>query len=381
MRLGIRISHTEFIGDVVRIAPNELVFITPEAYTGKFGDENESLRLLTSHHQDIYASVSQGRPCFIKSDMLEMGEKYEGLASERDVGKHRAARKQLAPAFSQKALLAYQARIHDFANQLILKFEEEAAGGQVFDIVPWFERITTDIGGAIALNHDLNNVRHGMFWIPKLSERLTSALRIPLQEVPSYDADIRPRIVGKHNPILASLLGVGKWTTIRVIFRRFPMISWLSYLFLSPKTALSYYRGYRLSTKLIEDRVRRRHEDKQPDYLGHFIGKSGTLPPKGFLVSQAAHLIFDHFESSSVLSAAFYFLTTNKQALKKLQDELRRNFRSLDEITDDALSKLSWIHAIIEETLRCHTNVPYGLPRISPGHTIDGNFIPKGVRL
>ncbi|QPG96708.1 hypothetical protein C2857_005056 [Epichloe festucae Fl1] len=261
-------------GDVVRIAPNEVVFFTPEAYTG--------------------------RPAFVKSDMLDLGEKYEGLASERDVEQHRAARKQLAPAFSPRALKAYQPKIHRHTDLLLEKLEDMSETRDGFNIVP-----------------------------------------------------------------------VRQWTTIRMVFRRFPLISWLSYLLLPPNVALSYVRAHRLSSKIIEERVKGRDDAKELDYLAQFVREGGLLPPKEFLVSQAVHLIFDHFESSSVLSAAIYFLTTNEGPMSKLQGELREKFHSLDEMTDDSLRELPWLHAVIEETLRLHTNVPYGLPRISPGHMID----------
>ncbi|TQV95677.1 hypothetical protein V2A60_000863 [Cordyceps javanica] len=313
------------IGDVVRIAPNELVFITPEAYT------------------DIYTSSLNGRPAFVKSDMLDMGEKYEGLASERDIDKHRAARKQLAPAFSPRALREYQPKVHEQVDQFLSKLEEIPADKTGFNIVPWFERIATDLGGLIAVNHHFNNVRDG-----------------------------------KNHAILESILGVGKWTTVRVVFRRFPLISWMSFLLLPPKLAFSYIRAHRLSTKLIEQRVEARHEQKQLDYLAQFVPENDILPPKEFLVSQVGHLVFDHFEASSVLSAIFYFLTTHDGVMSKLQNELRQKFQKLDDMTDDALREVDWLHAVIEETLRIHTNVPYGLPRISPGYTIDGNYVPKG---
>lgn len=82
-----------------------------------------------------------------------------------------------------------------------------------------------------------------------------------------------------------------------------------------------------------------------------------------------------------MLSAVFYFLTTNNEAMTRLQTELRNTFASIDEMTDEALRELPWLHAILEESLRIHTNVPYVLPRISPGHTIDGNYVPEGVSL
>jgi len=60
----------------------------------------------------------------VKSDLLDTGDKYEGLASERDIDKHRAGRKQLAPAFNPRALKQYQPTIHEHVDELIRKFED-----------------------------------------------------------------------------------------------------------------------------------------------------------------------------------------------------------------------------------------------------------------
>ena len=68
---------------------------------------------------DIYTSTINGRPAFVKSDLLDTGDKHEGLASERDIDKHRAVRKQLAPAFSPRALKQYEPTIHSHVDELV----------------------------------------------------------------------------------------------------------------------------------------------------------------------------------------------------------------------------------------------------------------------
>lgn len=184
-----------------------------------------------------------------------------------------------------------------------------------------------------------------------------------------------------NHPILESLLRIGHWATFRNVMRRFPLLYPLSYVLLPPKVALSYIAAHKTSKKLIRSRVENRQDQKQLDYVSQFLKDESAIPSDGFLVSQAGHLILDHFESSSVLSAGFYFLTTNPEAMGRLQTELRGTFQSFGDITEDVLQDLPWLHAIIEEIIRIHTNVPYGLPRISPGITVDGHHIPKGVSL
>ncbi|KAL8383419.1 hypothetical protein RB595_006937 [Gaeumannomyces hyphopodioides] len=315
-------------GDVVRIAPNELVFVTPKAYT------------------DIYTGTINGRPAFVKSDLLSTGDKYEGLASERDIDKHRAARKQLSPAFSPRALRQYEPVVNSHVDDFASKLESLGTGPQGVDVSLWFERAACDLGGAITLGHSLSNVQSGV-----------------------------------NHPILESLIRIGHWGTLRNVMRRFPLLYPLSYLLLPPKVALSYLAAHGAAKKLVRERVAGRHEDrKQLDYMAQFIGDGSGAPPPpdGFLVSQAGHLILDHYESSSVLTAGFYFLTTNPECMTRLQAELRRKFTSYGDITEEGLRDMPWLNAVIEEILRLHTNVPYGLPRISPGYMVDGHYVPKG---
>ena len=68
--------------------------------------------------------------------MLETGDKYEGLASESDIDKHRAARKQLAPAFSPKALRQYEFTVHAHVDEFVHKLESSPATREGVNIVP-----------------------------------------------------------------------------------------------------------------------------------------------------------------------------------------------------------------------------------------------------
>ena len=186
---------------------------------------------------------------------------------------------------------------------------------------------------------------------------------------------------GKNHPILESLLHIGHWATFRNVMRRFPLLYPLSYILLPPKVALSYITAHATSKKLIRTRVVNRHDHKQLDYMAQFLKDETAIPSDGFLVSQAGHLILDHYESSSVLTAGLYFLTTNPDAMARLQTELRGTFKSYGDISEGLLKELPWLNATIEEIIRLHTNVPYGLPRISPGYTVDGYYVPQRGRV
>lgn len=62
-------------------------------------------------------------------------------------------------------------------------------------------------------------------------------------------------------------------------------------------------------------------------------------------------------------------------------EEIRGAFTSYGEIDGISTDRLPYLKAVIEEGLRAYPVVPFGLPRESPGETVDGVFVPKGVCL
>ncbi len=74
------------------------------------------------------------------------------------------------------------------------------------------------------------------------------------------------------------------------------------------------------------------------------------------------------------------FLLQTPEAYKKLKNEIREHFESYDDITVAKAQKLPYLQAVILEGLSIHPPGSYGFPRISPGATVDGMWIPKGVR-
>lgn len=87
--------------------------------------------------------------------------------------------------------------------------------------------------------------------------------------------------------------------------------------------------------------------------------------------------------TATLLSAATYYLTTHPDILTKLNDEVRSTFTTEDEIDMISVSKLLYMLAILNESLRMFPPVVNGIPRlIGPGgDTIIGQYIHEGVIL
>ncbi|KAK7993583.1 hypothetical protein PG989_006964 [Apiospora arundinis] len=71
-------------GSAVRIAPNELAFFTPQAFT------------------DIYLPQHKNMEDFVKTDFQNRGKNLGGLTWEEDPVRHREVARQMAPAFSSR---------------------------------------------------------------------------------------------------------------------------------------------------------------------------------------------------------------------------------------------------------------------------------------
>lgn len=88
--------------------------------------------------------------------------------------------------------------------------------------------------------------------------------------------------------------------------------------------------------------------------------------------------------TATFLSGAVYYLCHYRQALQKLQNEMRNTFSTIESINSKDLLKCAYLNAVVEEGLRIYP--PAGaahLSRIVPkgGCEISGRFIPGGVRL
>lgn len=86
--------------------------------------------------------------------------------------------------------------------------------------------------------------------------------------------------------------------------------------------------------------------------------------------------------TATTLSAVFYFLLKDPQQIQKLQQELRRRFKNLDEVNGNALLKLPFLNGCIQEALRLLPPANgKGTNRTSPGAFVDGIYVPSGVNV
>ena len=80
------------------------------------------------------------------------------------------------------------------------------------------------------------------------------------------------------------------------------------------------------------------------------------------------------------MAAMTYYLLKSHESHEKLKQEIRTRYKTLDEINIASTSQLPYLQAVIKEGLRIFPANSQGLPRRSPGISIDGTWVPDGVR-
>ena len=85
--------------------------------------------------------------------------------------------------------------------------------------------------------------------------------------------------------------------------------------------------------------------------------------------------------TATTLAGATYLLLTHPEVLERLQREVRSAFKNAEEIDIASVNRLSYMLAVLNESLRMYPPVTSNLVRVVPdrGATIAGRFVPGGV--
>ncbi|KAH6962312.1 cytochrome P450 [Ilyonectria sp. MPI-CAGE-AT-0026] len=312
-------------GDVVRIAPNELSFANPDTY------------------REIYAHASKGRKPFLKSKFYHQANVPPNVFTALDPQEHQRQRRYLANGFSTQALREQEPVIHKYVNLLLEQIGKLGGpGSKGVNMTEAFHWVSFDIIGDLAFGE-------------------------------SFDA-----VAQAHtHPWISLVSDAGKTVVLEDILNRAPRIRFML-PFIMPKV----YERAREHSILTEEKGKKRLElgldGGNKDFFAQVLRKGAISGEE--LVNQAITLLIAGSETTSTsMAATTNYLLRNPDVLRKLQAEVRGAFSSLEDITGDATAKLSYLVATIEEGLRIFTPLPTSPPRLSPGATVDGHYIPHGT--
>ena len=322
--------HEKF-GEVVRVAPDELSFTDPAAW------------------RDIYPRNFL-RPHEYKDK--PPGKAAENLisASEPD---HARFRRIMAPAFSEKSVCEQEVMITKHVNLLIQKLKGLTKDGPVqntavVDLLKWLNYATFDIIGDFIWSSSFGCLDQGIShpWIEVIAQ-----FKVAL-------------IVGafKFYPPLDKILN-----------------------FITPKSAMAdLWMIWKTTENKISQRLALSVERK--DVISYMVAGSDADPSHHMSLEEleinSMLLVVAGSESvTTVLVGAIHWLVRTPAVLQNLVREVRTAYPKEEDITGASLSKLNYLNAVIQETLRLCPTIPDGMRRQVPigGAPVAGHLLPEGT--
>lgn len=195
--------------------------------------------------------------------------------------------------------------------------------------------------------------------------------------------DIFPDMLPGSKNVFGGVKVIGKFIAIRQL----PFMPWL----LPKLIPASARRKQREHEKYSSDRVDRRlaRDPERPDIWTEVLRRSDDgmgnatagMSLAEMHANAAVFMMAGTETTATLLSGLTYYLLVNPDKLAKLVAEVRGHFTSEKNITVDALAKLPYLNACIDEGLRMYPPVSGGLPRKVPaeGATIAETWVPGNV--
>lgn len=330
--------HDQY-GDVVRIAPTEVSFISGEtAWQDIYG-------FRTGKHKNTGAYAK---------DETWFPKPLNGVYSIIVAGEadHARLRRNLSHAFSDKALRSQEPLIMGYVDLLIHRLQELAEQAKEVDIMRWYNYTTFDIIADLSFGEPLYCLRDSR----------------------------EHKWVGM---VFKSIMGLSV-ISIRnkyALFRWYDRARGLFEDTQAPNRARKdfFLKSRAMVTKRLET------ETNRPDFFSFILAnqeKDNRALTRDEMDSNATvFLVAGSETTATTLSGTTYLLLKNPAAYARLADEVRAAFTSSKDITIDAVNNLPYLLATLQEGLRYYPPVPTGFPRVVPGHgqQISGHYVPGGT--
>ncbi|KKY13365.1 putative cytochrome p450 [Diplodia seriata] len=322
----------ERYGEVVRLGPDRLSYISPQAW------------------KDIYGHRTGGRKengkdtRFYEPDLN--GERH--LVSEGDIQEHGAVRRIFSNAFSDRALKLQEPLIKGYADQMIANMyrtiKADAAGK--LGMVKLYNCATFDITGDLTFGEPLGLLEQS-----------------------------------EYTPWVKAVYGNIKAQHMTRMRLEYPLLGKLCSLWLPRGLGEQMMLHFRHAYARVDRRLEKGVNGK-PDIWSLVLEKhKGRLSVGKMHANSSLFMIAGTETTATLLSGLTYYLLRNRDKMDRATGEVRA--LGEDELTVERLPRLPYLNACFEEALRMYPPVPIGLPRETPagGNVICGEWVPEKTRL
>lgn len=325
----------ERYGPVVRVAPDELSFIDPEAWKDIYSNRNI--------HKDATwtGNEEKDHPISIVST---------------DEATHLRNRRALTGAFTEHAVAEHATVLEDLVGTMIERFMEatnNANNHVTLNVVDWLNWLAFDISGALSFGESFDSVKSG-----------------------------------RAHPWVEISCNFGKGIALMASLNFFYPLNRVLKLAMPKAVMVKMQYHKQLVHEKFLQRLDMKYKAKAQDYVGSIMAyneeKGEVKIPKEEIEANMTLLIFAGSETtSSAMAAILTELLRNPDVLGKATKEVRSAFALEEDITVARVSELEYLTAVIQEGIRMGPPAGIGVPRVAPkeGAAILSQVVPGGVSL
>lgn len=288
----------------------------------------------------------------------------ETVFSTTDPAFHSAHRRLLANPISDSSLTRFEPLISDRVHLAVNRMSNELESRGVMDVFKWWFYMTTDVIGELSFGE---------------SFRMLDSGEVSYQSALAINGDTW--LIPQKNQYITDLQSLGAISPIRTTFP--------SLVLLASRLPLPVFRKVSDMSKRLKEyaqqsidrykRVIEESDDPKPTLFTKLYnaGKDGMSDVEIRNDAQA-YIVAGSDTTAITLTYLVYSVCKDVNVREKLVAEVA----SLPEkYTDRALRDLPYLNQVIDETLRLHTVVSMGLPRVVPqeGANLSGYQLPGGV--
>lgn len=321
----------EKYGEVVRIGPNELSFVHPDAW------------------KDIYgygAKNSAGS----KPPKLWRFYPTVSMISNPDPHEHGRIRKMFSPAFSDRAINQQAPLFNKYVDQMVRVLGERGSNHQPVEMCSLYNFTTFDIMSDLTFSEPLHLLDNGAYspWVQLIFDSIKKTLFLSIIRV--------------HAPFLTTIINA-------------------CIAILNPSQVEHAKHSATRVTKRLEKGINADGHDIWDLALSQEKkGKEG-LTRKEMNLHAELFMTAGTETTATLMSGMTVHLFKNPQVYKKLVEEIRGAFASYEDITMEGIQALPYVNACLKEALRMYPPVPTTFPHLTPaeGSTICGRFVPPNT--
>jgi cytochrome P450 len=322
---------------VVRISPDELSFIGPEAWRHIYGHGSK-----------------EGRGSAPPKNWSRFSRSINGadsLITTQDPAEHARTRKIFISAFSDRALMQQAPLFIKYADKLVESLRKGSQNGTKFDLVSMYNFTTFDVMGDLTFGESLHMLDNA-----------------------EYDPWVK-----------AIFQNIKRGTHLNLFYNLYPLAGKIFRAVMHKTMIKAQYNHFNHSATRVTKRLGKGRASEGVDLWDLILqqqdkGKQGLT--RGEMDQNAGLFMIAGTETTAtLLSGLTYLLLTNPGKKQQLVTEIRGAFKSTEDIAMEVIAGLPYLNACIKEAFRKYPPVPIGLPHLTPqdGSTICGHFVPPNV--